>query len=357
MNSVNLAGNEMWRVAGLFGCILFSLLIGRVARFYLTRISSLLQDKGRSLEGAIVSAASGSVLYVALVVGLSQGIHFLALSEKVSDFFSSILGVIWALVIGYICYRLVDVLDEWLKRSAARTESKMDDMLVPMVRTSLRITVVVFVLVHIAQSLSDQPLTSIVASLGVGGLAVALAAQDTIKNFFGSLVIFADKPFELGDRIRVDGHDGPVEEVGFRSTRVRRLDGHLVTIPNGELANKTIENIGKRPYIKRTINIGITYDTAPDKVERAIAIMKELLADHEGMNADFPARVYFNAFNDSSLNIIGIYWYHPADYWAAQEFGEAFNLALLKRYNEEGIEFAFPTQTLYINSDSNAQLT
>ena len=232
----------------------------------------------------------------------------------------------------------------------------MDDMLAPMVRKSLRVTIVVLTLLQIATTLSDKPLTSVLAGLGVGSLAIALASQETLKNFFGSLVIFADKPFELGDRIVVGEFDGPVESVGFRSTRIRTLDGHVITIPNGELANKMIKNISRRPYIKRVANITITYDTPPEKVQRALDIIREILNNHEGMNPDFPPRIYFNEFNDASLNILVIYWYTPPDYWKAMEFGENFNMELLRRFNAEGIEFAFPTQTLYLAGDPKRPL-
>ena len=139
-------------------------------------------------------------------------------------------------------------------------------------------------MVGIAQSLSDKPVSALLAGLGLGGLAFALAAQDTIKNLFGSLVIFTDKPFGLGDRINYDGHDGVIEEVGLRSTRLRRLDGHQVTIPNGELANKSIHNIAKRPFIRRIFTLGVTYDTTPEKVSRAKEILEDILKDHEGMD-------------------------------------------------------------------------
>ncbi|MFA7369415.1 MAG: mechanosensitive ion channel family protein, partial [Kiritimatiellales bacterium] len=173
---------------------------------------------------------------------------------------------------------------------------------------------------------------------------VALAAQDTIKNFFGSLVIFADRPFQMGDCVNVDGTDGTVEEVGMRSTRLRTVDGHLVTIPNGELANKTIRNITRRPYIKRLANITVACDAPPEKVERAVAVIKEELSRaNEKMHPDMPPRVHFNEFNAASLNIQVIYWFVPAsDYWAFMEFDQSFNLALLRRFNEEGIELAFP---------------
>lgn len=227
-------------------------------------------------------------------------------------------------------------------------------MMEPVVRKTLRTVVVILGLVQIAQQLSDKPITSILAGLGVGGLAVALAAQDTIKNFFGSLVIFADRPFQMGDSVNVDGTDGTVEEVGMRSTRLRTADGHLVTIPNGELANKTIRNVTRRPYIKRTANITVVCDTPPEKMERAVAIIKEeLIRANEKMHPDLPPRVHFNEFNTASLNIQVNYWFVPAsDYWAFMEFDQAFNLAVLRRFNEDGIEFASPKQTLCPASES-----
>lgn len=143
----------------------------------------------------------------------------------------------------------------------------------------------------------------------------------------------------------------------MRSTRIRTLDGHLVTVPNGELANMMIRNVSRRPYIKRVANITITYDTSPEKVERAIEIIKETLNAHnEKMHPDMPTRVFFNNFNDCSLNILVIYWFAPPDYWAFMEFDQMFNLTVLKRFNEEGIEFAFPTQTLYLAGDENRPL-
>ena len=187
-------------------------------------------------------------------------------------------------------------------------------------------------------------------------MAVALAAQDSIKNFFGSIVLLIEKPFEIGDRVVIDGHDGPVKSIGLRSTKIQTLDGHLVTVPNGELANKTIQNIGKRPYIRRITNLTITYDTAPEKVDRALDIVKELLDNHEGMKKDLPPRIYFNAFNADSLNIMVIYWYHPPNYWDFMAFSERFNKAIFQKFQDEGIDFAFPSQTVYMAGDPKRTL-
>jgi len=348
-----IGGNSALQIIGLFLVVLGSWVLGKVLQFVLRRISTRFGIERREPTGVALEAVASSIVFLCFTLGIRYGVRILTYGAGVASVVDTLTAVLTTLAVGWIIYKLVDVVQAWLERLAARTESRLDDMLVPLVRKSLRVTVVILVLVQVAQILSDKPLTSIIAGLGVTGLAVALAAQDTIKNFFGSIVIFADRPFQVGDRVVVDGHDGPVEEVGFRSTRIRTLDGHLVTIPNGELANKTIQNIGRRPFIKKVMNIGITYDTPPEKVERALQILHEIFDNHEGMHPDFPPRIYFNDFKDWSLNIMVIYWYHPPSYWDFCAFSQRVNLEILKRFNAEGINFAFPSQTVYVHGSAD----
>lgn len=350
-------GNKLWRIIVLFGIILAAFLVGKIAKYILQKSATSLEKRDRPVASVTLNAIARGVVFLSAAVGIAIGLTALEMKATVAEACDTLSAILLTIGVGYMLYWLVEVPSTWFARMAEKTESKLDNMLAPIVLKSLRVTVVLLVLVQIAQILSDKPITSVIAGLGIGGLAVALAAQDTIKNFFGSLVLFVDKPFELGDRIVIDGHDGPVEEVGFRSTKIRTLEGHLVTIPNGELANKTIQNIGKRPHIRRIVNITITYDTPPEKIERAIAIVKELLENHEGMHEDYPPRVYLSDLNADSLNIMAIYWYHPPNYWDYMTFTERFNKEVLRRYNEEGIDFAFPTQTMYLAGDASRPLT
>ncbi|MHC4184426.1 MAG: mechanosensitive ion channel family protein [Planctomycetota bacterium] len=172
-------------------------------------------------------------------------------------------------------------------------------------------------------------------------------------SFFGSITIFADRPFQIDELVKVNGHFGPVEEVGFRSTRIRTLEGHLVTVPNSVIANSIVENVGRRPFIRRTSNITITYDSGHQKAKRAVEIIKDVLAAVPEVNAvpDKPPRVYFSDFNDWSLNIYVSYWVKPPDYWVYHEVNEQVNLEIMKRFEAERIEFAFPSQTLYVKKD------
>jgi MscS family membrane protein len=352
-NQTMMADNELWRLLGLFGVILASVIAAKVGRAAMKRSAELFERHGRILAATALLALSRSLVFVAIAVAFPLGSAFLQMGEISLLIVRSIQGVIVSLAIGYTLYQLIDVVSVWLRQHANQTNSSMEGMLVPIVRTSLQVTVIALTVLQVAQSLTNKPLTSIIAGLGVGGLAVALAAQDTIKHFFGSLVLFADKPFQVGDRITVDTSDGVVEQVGFRSTRIRTLEGALVTIPNGDLANKTIVNIGCRPFIRHRAIINVTYDTPPNKLNRALEIIQDLLKNHEGMQPDLPPRVVFDEFASTSLNILVMFWYHPADYWKFKSFVEQINFQILEKFNAEGIEFAFPTQTIHLAGTSN----
>ncbi len=256
----------------------------------------------------------------------------------------------------WFIYQFVNVVDVRLSQWAKTTESTIDDILVPLFGKTLRIFTVILAGIFLVQNLTGVKIGPLLASLGIGGIAVALAAKDSIANFFGTLTILFDKPFQVGERIVIDNYDGVVEDVGFRSTRIRLLTGHLVTIPNEKMVNSGLENIAKRPNIRWLTNIGITYDTPPEKIEKAVSILREIVADHEGMHPDFPPRVYFNGFNDWSLNILMVIWYHPPEYWQFQEWVQRTCLEITWQFSSEGIDFAFPTRTLHLANDAKRQL-
>lgn len=353
---MTIAGNELWRIIAFSLTILLAFVTGRIVKFFLNKSAAKIESSGKEMLGVSFKALARSTTFIGLTAGLYFGVEWLKLTDGIETLVSDSIQIVIVVAVSTLLFFLVEVPSYWLTKKAALTESKLDDMLVPIVKKSLRLSIIILAAVQSAQILSDKPITSILAGLGIGGLALALAAQDTLKNFFGSIVIFVDKPFQVGDRVLIDGFDGPVEEVGLRSTKIRTLDGHLITVPNGELANKTISNIGKRPFIKRVANITITYDTPPEMVDRALEIIKELLKDHIGMNPEYPPRVYFDEFNDVSLNIKVIYWFFPPDYWEYMDFNEWFNKELFRRFGAEGIEFAFPTQTVYLAGDPKRPL-
>lgn len=256
----------------------------------------------------------------------------------------------------WLIFRLVEYIDIRLKKWAVGTKSSVDDMVSPLIGKTLRLFIVIIAGIIIVQDMTGMKIGPLLASLGIGGLAVALAAKESIANFFGTLTILFDKPFKVGERIVIGGNDGIVESVGFRSTRIRTLTGHLLTIPNEKVISSPLENIGKRPFIRWLADIGITYDTPPEKVEKAVDIIRKILENHEGMSVDLPPKVFFNGFRDYSLNITAMAWYHPPNYWDYQAWLQKTCLEIMKRFEAEGIEFAFPTHTLYLASDDRRRL-
>ena len=197
------------------------------------------------------------------------------------------------------------------------------------------------------------PLTTLLASAGVGGLAVALAAQDTLKSLFGTITLMADKPFRVGDRIIVGAYDGVVEDIGLRSTRLRLLTGHQATVSNDELARVDIENVGRRPHIRRVADIRIPLNTDVELVREAADIVRNALDGHEGLDQAYPPRVAFSEFNDDSFNIRFFYWYHPPDYWKFLEFSERLNLRICRKFAERGIRFSLPMRIAQTSLDGD----
>jgi MscS family membrane protein len=359
-------GNAIWRFGLVLVVIIITLAAGRICQFVITGYTKRREEKtGVTVITLFLNCLSKPISVAIFALGFYLCKLCLVfentavtppiegISAVIENGWARIARAVVAIAIAYAIYRLVDVVEYYLLRLTSRTKTKLDDMLVPVVRKSLRIVIAIVAVIFIIDNILEQDVTSILLGAGVGGIAVALAAKDTIANFFGSLTIFADRPFQVDDLVKVGDFLGVIEEVGFRSTRIRTLNGHLVTIPNSEIANTQIENLGKRPFIRRISNITITYGSGHTKARLAIEIIKEILANVPEVNQDsnHPPRVYFNEFNDWSLNIYMSYWVKPPDYWIYNEVNERVNLEMMKRFEAEGIEFAFPTQTLYVKKE------
>lgn len=195
------------------------------------------------------------------------------------------------------------------------------------------------------------PIATLLASAGVGGIAVALAAQNTLKTLFGTLMILSDKPFRVGDRIVFKQYDGVVEDIGIRLTSIRLLSGPQVTIPNDQLAENDIENVSRRPYIRRVGEIHIPLDTPCEKVEQAVAIIRDELQDHEGLDPNYPGRVFFHEFTPGSFSIQFTYWYTPPDRWKFREFSEKLNFEIFRKFEALGIQFSLPLRHSFWKQD------
>ncbi|MBN1828066.1 MAG: mechanosensitive ion channel family protein [Deltaproteobacteria bacterium] len=350
--------NGWFRLLVLGAVVSVVIALGHVAEAFFSSINTLLSVHESKTRFRLMLSAARVPAYCLLAMGAARAAAaLLPLPADMHYLSARIIDMLGVLAVFFFAYRLLDLLEHELGRYAARDDNRLDNAAVHLVRNVGRVLVIAFGVIYLLQAATGKPMNTLIAGLGIGGLAVALAAQDTLKNLFGSFMIMLDKPFVVGDRIIVNGCDGIVEKIGFRSTRIRTFTGHQVSVPNERVASVDIENIGRRPSIRRLTNITVTYDTPPGKVERALDIIREILANHEGMHPDYPPRVYFNEFNDTSLNIIMIYWYHPPDYWNFMAFSERVNLEIMRSFEKEGIEFAFPTSTAYLAHDPRRPLS
>ena len=346
-----------WRYLLVLG-IFFLVYIGmRLVAGFLSTMTVALRDVEEKVRlRLLLRAALWPVRFLLAAIAIHAAATILVLPATANRVAEIITGALGTLAVVLFVYRLLDILEYELGKIAQREESLIDKTFVQMIRMFARILVLLVGGIYLVRAVSGKPMSTLIAGLGIGGLAIALASQDTLKNFFGSLMIILDKPFKIGDRVVTQGYDGVVEQIGFRSTRVRTLTGNEVTIPNNMMASVSVENIGRRPSIRRLTNITVTYDTPPEKVEKAVAIIREILENHKGMDPDFPPRVYFNEFNDASLNIMMIYWYFPPNYWDFMDLSERVNLRIMRAFEAEGIEFAFPTTTTYLAQDERRPL-
>ncbi len=349
-------GNEIWLYLMVLGVVAVAVIIGCFLKYLFRKASERQRKRENAVAAEALLAVAKGVIFVTFALGQNLAFDLTPFPDGIEKIQEVASDLILVLAICRMAWFFIAVPEAWLMRLSAKDDVSLNGMVGVMVRNSLRTVVLLLGLLQCIQIISNQDFTTILAGLGVGAAALALASQQSIANFFGSIVLFINRPFDLGDRIVYSGNDGPVEEVGIMCTKQRTLEGHLVTIPNGKLSGDVIRNISKRPNIRQIHDITITYDTPPDKIKRAVQIIEELLDNHEGMHEDFPPRAYFNSLNADSLNILVIYWYHPAEYWDFLAFNQKFLQQLFERYAEEGIDFAFPTQTVYLAGDEKRPL-
>ena len=333
-----------WAIA--FGVILGAVILGKILYWISGKIIKKITERTKSkLDDILVDKLEEPIIW-ALILYIAQ--YAIKLNLTFPDEIFSIInnGFHFAvtIVITWMVARTVNALIvEYAIPLTKKSESDFDDQLLPILQKGLRI--IIWTLgVIIALNNAGYNVTTLLAGLGIGGLAFALAAQDTVKNIFGGAMIFLDKPFKLNDRIKIKGFDGFVHEIGIRSTRLRTLEGTIVTMPNAVFSDQPVENVSREPSRKIILDLGLTYDTKPEQIEEGIKILKEIGTVHRD-KIEENVLVAFTAYGNFSLGLKYIYYISKqSDILDTQT---AINLDILKRFNEMGLEFAFPTQTIY----------
>ncbi|EKB49906.1 mechanosensitive ion channel family protein [Cecembia lonarensis] len=344
-------GLHFWQLAGLFLLILSLFVAHKLMTFLLDRgFLYVIRRLGYGYVGEkyLLPVARITSIYLIIVIS-SLFIRLLQLPIEVVSMVLKLLNAAKPLVVTIVFYKIVDIVALYFARLAQKTESTLDDQLVPLLRKTLKAFVVIVGTLFVLKEGLEVDIVPFLTGLSIGGLAFALAAQDTIKNFFGSIMIFIDKPFQVGDWITSGDVDGTVEEVGFRSTRVRTFRNSVMYIPNGKIADATIDNHGLRQYRRFFTTLTITYDTPPHLVEAFVEGLKQIVANHPDTRKDY-YNVYFNNLSSYSQDIM-FYIFFEVPTWPEElRCRHEILIQIVKLANSLGVRFAFPTQTLHMES-------
>lgn len=332
-----------WQWIAIFLLIFLGLLVDLAIRLSLRRVERGIgrdQETGELRHQLRPLGALGALLLWWIAV------QFLNLSGLVGEILSGSLALLLAVTGAVASWRLTDLLGEVLKSRAKKTTRRIDDVLVPLLIRALKIFVIVLAIVFIASAL-NLPLTPLLASLGVASVALSFAAKDTVENLFGSIAVLFDRPFDMGDWVVVDGMEGIVEEVGFRSTRLRTFYNSLVTIPNANLVRAVVDNYGRRRYRRWKTMLGVQYDTRPEALVSFTEGIRELVRLHPYTRKDY-YEVYCNEFGSSSLNILLYVFFEVPDWNTELRERERLFLDIVRLADQLGVQFAFPTSTVHV---------
>ena len=342
-------GLKLWQYLGIFLWILLGLVLRKVFEFILDNyINRLAKKTSFSWDDDLVESVDKPAGFIFMVLFWLATYTNFQLSVTVNHYVSILLEITVSISFIWLFYNISDVFTKYLSVLTAKTETKLDDQLIPLIRKTLRFFVVFMGIILILQN-NGYNVASLIAGLGIGGLAVALAAKDTLANFFGSVTIFVDKPFRIGDWIKVGSVEGTVEEVGFRSTRIRTFYNSLVSVPNSNIANTDIDNLGLRKYRRLLTTLNLTYATTPKQMEAFVEGVKAIVKSNKHFRQDF-YEVHFNSFGAHSLDVMVYVFFDVPDWSTELQQKHNFFLEILKLSSEIGVEFAFPTQTLHVDS-------
>ncbi|MFV1982576.1 MAG: mechanosensitive ion channel family protein [Thiohalomonadales bacterium] len=324
--------------------ILIVVLLGKTLYWFIKKTANIFTSRTKNkLDGIVFDLIEEPIVFMLMVVGVWFSLSMLKLPHGLNNSIDNILHIVLSLLTAWLFVRLFDafyvnVILPWSKR----TENDLDDQLMPILRKGTRIIIWVLAIV-IGLNNAGYNVGALLAGLGIGGLALAMAAKDTISNIFGSVTIFSDQPFKINDRIKIDGFDGTVTEIGVRSTRLKTLEGRIVTIPNHKFTESSVENVSCEPSRKVVLNLGLTYDTTTEMMKKAMDILKSI--NYKNPNTKEMAYITFNSFGDFSMNINFVYYIQSGK--NISQTKTTINLDILNQFTKNRLEFAFPTQTLY----------
>jgi len=342
-------GLAIWQLLGLFLAFLGGMFMRfLVARVLFSWVRRLLKKRQMKFDFDVLQRAANPIGTLAMTAFLWWTIPLLRFSVRVNQVAMIALRVMAAAAAVMLVYRLVDFGADIFARRAEKTETKLDDQVVPLIRKTLKVFVVAVGLIFVLQNL-DVDVGSLLAGVSLGGLAFTLAARDTVANLFGSISVFADQPFQVGDWVVIEGHEGVVEEVGMRSTRIRTFYDSVIAIPNSVVANAAVDNYGQRRYRRCLVTLGLTYSTTPEQMQAFVEGVRAILKANPKVRQD-SYEVHFKDFGSSALEVMLYFFFKVDSYSDEMKQRQNVFLEVMRLADAIGVSFAFPTQTLHLET-------
>lgn len=339
-------GNTILQYILFFSTLIVGFIIGKIFYYFSkTQLRRLAEKSETKLDDYLIDIIEEPIVVLIVTISVWLGQYFLTLNAAAEKFFDNVVMVLLAMTISWFILRLTDTLITlYIAPMVEKSESKLDDQILPLVRKSVKAVIVLLASILVLSNLGYDIL-SVLAGLGIGGLAIALAAQDTVKNVIGGFSIFWDKPFQIGDWVEIDGKSGAISEVGLRSTRIRSINETTIVVPNSTVADAMIENYSTRGARRISLGIGLTYETTTEKMEQAIQIIEDTIKAVDGTRDD-DIMIRFVNFGAFSLDLEIVYWIIDMSDW--KMIVHRVNMGLKKNLDNAGVDMAFPTETHYV---------
>ena len=340
--------NTFWDILISLGIFLFGILLARLLyKIFGGLMRRITGRTATKLDDILVDQLEEPLVLGLIIIFSWWSLERLHFAEGPQTFINNIFHVLIAIDITWLVVRLVDAaISEYVVPIVEKSDSNLDDTILPILRKGLR-AILWIVGIIVGLSNAGYNVGALLAGVGIGGIAMAMAAKDFVANIFGGITVFLDKPFTAGDRIQINGFDGSVREIGIRSTKLQRLDGRMVTIPNHKFTDSEVINVSSEPSRQVKMTLGLTYDTPPERLQEAIELLNGLVRDIDTIEDNHYA--VFESFGDFSLNLLFIYYVKKGE--DVLNIPNDVNFAVLNAFNKAGLDFAFPTQTIIPQTD------
>lgn len=348
-NSTNIVffNNPLYKWLISAAIIIIAIFISKSVRWIFRIIIAKLVDKTKTnIDNVLLTKIDKPFACIIIISGIWIALKYLSFLEKTEQYINDSCNILIIINITWLISRIVNgIVSEYIQRSIDKKgdSNKLDNSVIHTLNKIISAAIWIFGIV-IALGQVGVNIGALIAGLGIGGVALALASQDTIKNIFAGVVLFVDRPFSIGDRIKIDAFDGVVEDIGIRSVRIRTLNKRLITMSCSKVADSVIENISNEPVSRIVLSLGLTYDTTPQKMQLALDLLKQIPDSVPEIKHEIS--VYFNNYGEFALNVTFIYYIKKnSDFFDTQS---KVNLKILSLFNENNLKFAFPTNTVII---------